>query len=44
MLEYYKSLTTRDFRLSPGIGFESALEGVRVTDAKPLNEQRIDRN
>ena len=44
MLGHHKSLRTRDIRLSPGVGFESALKGVRVTGHGTLNEQRIHRN
>ena len=44
MLEHRKSLITQDIRLSPGVGFENALKGVRVTGRETLNEQRIHRN
>ena len=41
---HHKSLKTRAIRLLPGVGFESALKGVRVTGRGTLNEQRIHRN
>ena len=47
MLRHRKSLRTRNIGLPPGIGFEIALKGVRVTGRETLmnnNEQRIDRN